>query len=339
MSHTGIFIGRFQPFHQGHLFIIEQALGQCEQLLLMVGSANRARSAKNPFTAEERIKLIQKNLSAWDPEKAKKVTCIATDDYPYDEPGWIAAIKAAVTQHAGNNSLAVVGHDKDVSTYYLQHFPEWKRIEFPDHKKISATQIRTDFFAGKKPEGLPGITEVSARFLKAFAATALFKILREEHDFITRYKASWANTPYPPIFVTTDSVVICDGHILLIKRGQNPGKGLWSLPGGFVENNEWVIQGLIRELQEETSLELEQPALLDALQRLQTFDRPDRSQIGRVITHAALFVLPGNRPKVKANDDAADAKWLPLKKFGDMTRLMHDDHYFIVQELAQEMLA
>jgi len=131
-------------------------------------------------------------------------------------------------------------------------------------------------------------------------------------------------------------VVICSEHILLIKRGGYPGHGLWALPGGFLEQKEWVREGLIRELQEETSIELSFEQLQQYLVKTQVFDHPTRAQVGRVITHAGLFQVPGNTlPKIKANDDAAMAKWFPLKEFWEMSDQMHDDHYEIVKQLAQ----
>ena len=57
------------------------------------------------------------------------------------------------------------------------------------------------------------------------------------------YKARWRTAPYAPIFCTVDALVQTGGHVLLVRRGGYPGKGLWALPGGFLEPRERLLQG------------------------------------------------------------------------------------------------
>ena len=60
--HRGVVIGRFQPFHNGHLLLIRQILRECNEALIVVGSAQRNYTFANPFTAGERILMIRKSL-------------------------------------------------------------------------------------------------------------------------------------------------------------------------------------------------------------------------------------------------------------------------------------
>lgn len=60
---TGLFIGRFQPFHLGHLSAIKQALKQVDWLIIGVGSSQESRTKENPFTIEERINMIENTLA------------------------------------------------------------------------------------------------------------------------------------------------------------------------------------------------------------------------------------------------------------------------------------
>jgi nicotinamide-nucleotide adenylyltransferase len=60
--HRGVVIGRFQPFHNGHLFLIRQILRECNEVLIVVGSAQQNYTFANPFTAGERILMIRKSL-------------------------------------------------------------------------------------------------------------------------------------------------------------------------------------------------------------------------------------------------------------------------------------
>ena len=61
---TGLFIGRFQPFHKGHLATVRFALRKVDQLVIVVGSAQKSHEPKNPFTAGERIRMIKESLDS-----------------------------------------------------------------------------------------------------------------------------------------------------------------------------------------------------------------------------------------------------------------------------------
>lgn len=67
---VGVFIGRFQPFHYGHLHVIKAALQVCARLIIIVGSANRAATVRNPFTYAERRALLINNFKAYTPSTA-----------------------------------------------------------------------------------------------------------------------------------------------------------------------------------------------------------------------------------------------------------------------------
>ena len=59
---TIVFIGRFQPFHNGHLEVIRTALSKAKKVLVLVGSSNQPRTPKNPFTFEERRNMIYRSV-------------------------------------------------------------------------------------------------------------------------------------------------------------------------------------------------------------------------------------------------------------------------------------
>ena len=73
VPHTAVLIGRFQPFHLGHLALLQQALQAAAQVVVVLGSAYQARSPKNPFTWPERKTLILGSLPAAD---AARVRCV-----------------------------------------------------------------------------------------------------------------------------------------------------------------------------------------------------------------------------------------------------------------------
>ena len=110
----------------------------------------------------------------------------------------------------------------------------------------------------------------------------------------------------------------------------NPGKGLFALPGGFVNQNETVRDASIRELREETKIKVPEAVLRGSIRDHETFDDPYRSTLGRVITKAYHFKLPDDitLPKVKGADDAEKAKWVPISELREDQ--LFDDHYAIV---------
>jgi len=111
---------------------------------------------------------------------------------------------------------------------------------------------------------------------------------------------------HPRPALTVDIVVLSsDRHVLLIRRKNEPFKGAFALPGGFMEIDETLADAAARELQEETGLAGLQ------LERLRVFDAPDRDPRGRTVSLAFLATTAG-RPKPTAGDDADDARWLPL---------------------------
>lgn len=130
--------------------------------------------------------------------------------------------------------------------------------------------------------------------------------------------------PFPRPSVTTDCVIFgYDGKdlkLLLVERGIPPFKGMWALPGGYLQMDEDAIDGAKRELFEETGLR-------DAyIEQFRTFSAVDRDPRGRVITIAHLALV--RISEVKGGDDAAKAQWFPLK---DVPQLAFD-HDMILRE-------
>jgi bifunctional NMN adenylyltransferase/nudix hydrolase len=133
------------------------------------------------------------------------------------------------------------------------------------------------------------------------------------------------------VFVTVDAVVRCVDRVLLIRRGRAPGVGLHAVPGGFIEQRETAYQSALRELAEETHLELLADTMQRTLRATAVFDHPDRSLRGRTITHAHYFDL-GDRelPEVRADDDAQSVAWVPIVDIPAMEDRFHDDHFHML---------
>jgi len=337
-----IFIGRFQPFHNGHLNACEQALHRSGHIIILVGSAFSSRNIKNPFSWEERRSMIS---SALDAKKYNgQYTILPIRDYFYSDNAWVANIQKKVETIIGpTDKVFLCGRDKDATTYYLNLFPQWDfmpiMVDFP----VDATGVRRAYFSEKlagdfkstfKEDRLAPINvpKSTLQFLKKFSKTKEYIRMREEASFIKKYKEDWSSAPYAPVFVTTDAVVVCGGHVLLVRRRDNPGKGLYALPGGFIQPDEPLEKGCLRELKEETRINVPKAVLTGCIKAKRVFDHPFRSLRGRTITHAFYIELNEKKlPKVKGEDDADKAFWLPLNEVINNMNKFYEDHFQIIE--------
>lgn len=330
-----IFIGRFQPFHLGHKSVIDEALKRAKNVIMLIGSANLPRSLRNPFTVTERTAMIK---GAYDEQTANRIHCVGLDDALYNDTKWLQYVQACVKSVTGDISnktikVGLIGHSKDSSSYYLSLFPNWESVSVPSYENLSATPIRDGYLMGATPTS-NRIPQSSQQVLDGLKLTEEYGKLHEEAWFIDRYKKQWADSPYPPTFMTADALIIQSGHILLVERGSMPGKGLWALPGGFINPKETLFDACIRELREETRLKVPEPVLRGSRHSQHTFDDPYRSARGRTITQVFYFPLkndPNGLPKVKGGDDASKAFWLPLAELD--SKKMFEDHYAIISKM------
>ena len=204
MVDLGVFIGRFQPFHRGHLFSVLQALESCQRLLIVIGSIHRARNVRNPFTFEERVQMLRDNFLHYDGEHGTnindRIIIEGVRDYLYNDTPWVNDIKTLVNEHStAQESVSIVGFDKDHSTYYLSIFPDFDRIPIENYQDLNATPMRYQYFEHELHEQDP-LPDATQQFLAQFKFHEEYERLKAEYLFIQSYKASWAETPYPPNF-------------------------------------------------------------------------------------------------------------------------------------------
>lgn len=134
---------------------------------------------------------------------------------------------------------------------------------------------------------------------------------------------------YPHPAVTTDCVVFgFDGYdlrILLIERGNEPFKGCWAFPGGFLNMDENATQGALRELREETGLKAQH------IKEFGTFSEVNRDPRERVISIAFYAVVKTS--DVQGGDDAARAQWFGIN---ELPRLAFD-HDFMLRKAVKKL--
>lgn len=118
------------------------------------------------------------------------------------------------------------------------------------------------------------------------------------------------------IKVAADSVIFAyveaQLSILLIQRKNDPFKGMWALPGGFVENDEDLEPAAIRELKEETGIELK------TMQQLRAYGKPGRDPRFRTVSIVFQAIIDPEQHKIAAADDAASLQWFNTKQLPEL---------------------
>ena len=307
---TGIFIGRFQPVHQGHIHAIGIAASQVDKLYILVGSANACRSIKNPWTYKERVDMLRSKL--WS-NHITVAEFIPVNDYPYNDTQWIAEVRA-IAEHYNMGAPTLFGHMKEGNAY-LKWFPDWKFKDIEAQYAVHATAIRQRMYETDDPE-LP-------------------RTVKDDFKYYENEAARFANYPFPETlnFNCADAVIECQGHVLLIRRKFAPGAGAWALPGGFKNRGESFLDCAVRELQEETNIRVPEKVLRGSIVKTQLFDSPTRSfGIPRNTLAVYFRVSPnpdGSLPRANGADDAAECKWIPLTDALNRYEL-YDDHASII---------
>lgn len=325
-----VFIGRFQPFHLGHQEVVEKALSLSKDVLILVGGAGSARSARNPWTYEERRGFIDTVFP--------QVHISPLHDHTYNDTAWINEVQGKVNDwfnsHGGkpmDAKIGLIGCAKDHTSYYLKMFPDWASEEVKFVSPLNATDIRRELFELDLPiQELSVVVDFHiAKKLYAWKNTALFKKQRAEYEYLREYKKQYGDGP----FLTGDTLVQVGGKILVITRGKEYGNGLLALPGGFLGKYEKFLDGAIRELREETRLRVPDPVLRGSVKSRRVFDDPHRSARARLVTECFHIHLSNDTklPEVRGSDDAQHAEWLDIADIKEDR--FFEDHYHIIKTM------
>ncbi|WP_019009942.1 adenylyltransferase/cytidyltransferase family protein [Deinococcus aquatilis] len=334
-----VFVGRFQPPHTAHVATIVQALGAAPRVLVLLGSANLARSIRNPFSAPERAQMLRAALGEAG-VGTRQVRFRALPDR-FDADLWAADVRWQAEQEFGPaRPVALVGFEKDASTAYLRWFPGWSRLPVPEVAGLNATDIRAALFEGwPLPTGVPDPVRT---FLTRFALTPAFARLRAEWQAVRQLRATlpaglllheerWLHLirtcsdsrtsgkapdvrPSPPARTFCYSLCsddshessqfgITNQHVWLRTRTEATGRGLWELPGRV------LLPGQLPH------------AVADAV-----FDHPARSLVGPTAAHVYRGPPPPGVPE-------AALRPVPLETALGRPRRFFEDHQVILRQM------
>jgi nicotinamide-nucleotide adenylyltransferase len=143
----GLFVGRFQPFHLGHLAAIKKALEQVDELIIVVGSAEYSHSDKNPFTAGERVEMIRAALKEANVDPGKYLVVPIRDVHIHAT--WVPFVASQTPKFD-----IVFTNEGLTSRLFKEREYRVERIPFLQRGDYSATEIRKRILKGKNWESL-----------------------------------------------------------------------------------------------------------------------------------------------------------------------------------------
>ncbi|MEM2140368.1 MAG: nicotinamide-nucleotide adenylyltransferase [Nitrososphaera sp.] len=140
---TGLFVGRFQPFHRGHLATVKFALKQVDNLVIVVGSAQKSHEPRNPFTAGERIAMVKAAIDADNRIDSRRILIIPVPDVDVHSL-WTRQVDMLVPKYD-------VVFANDPFTLHLFQESGVRTVEAPlvDREQMSATEVRRRMMAGE----------------------------------------------------------------------------------------------------------------------------------------------------------------------------------------------
>ena len=274
----GLFVGRFQPFHNGHKYLIEKALEEVDELIIGIGSSQFGYTKNNPFTFEERAMMIDEQLKG----NYKIFPIPDINDYPR----WVSHVEDIV----GEFDIVYAGRGSDITQKCFRE--KGYNIRYVDDEiKISATEIRNMM--------------ASDNGWKKHLPESTNKIISDKKG-IERMKYLFDNYKYDKPSFTVDGIIKYDDQIVFIERGMGPYKGKLAFPGGHVDPFENPEEAIKREILEETGLDFNIKGKLEKV-----FCEKDRDPRGWTVS---LVYYGEGIGELEAGDDAAKVILVPLEK-------------------------
>jgi len=168
MVRRGLFVGRFQPFHKGHLQVVREILSEVDELVIVVGSAQYSHHIDNPFTTGERLVMIRKAL-----EEAKidsnRIWVVPVPDV-HIHMVWVAAVEGYTPRFD-----VVYSNEPLTRRLFIEAGYEVKPIRFHKREVYSATEIRERMLKGENWEEL--VPKSVAEFIKEIGGVERLKDL------------------------------------------------------------------------------------------------------------------------------------------------------------------
>lgn len=314
MYKNAVMIGRFQPFHNNHLQVANDALEIADTLDIVVCGSKAASSIRDPWCSDVRVNdMITPALS----NVSKRVRVHTISDHTYNPNKWLAKVQN-VSQNP-DTCLVLCPKER------VGLFPQWKNVQLLN-RTVYASDVRKRYFTyDSSYESL--VPECVADRLHASSHSEEFKRLHDEYHFLLEHNRLWDGAPHPPVFVSSDVLLVRNGHVLLTNRDTHPGLGLLALPGVRVNEHETTFDAALRAVKIKADVSLVDD-VMRALHFSNVFDNPTRSLIGRVITHVHYFDL--SRASQHTFVENKNVTWMSFSDVFKSEDKFFEDHFHII---------
>lgn len=361
---AGLMLGRFQIVTEGHLAGVIAMSRSARLCTIGIGSANQSRDTRNAWSANERIEMWRAAL----PAEILNRTRFFTQEDLGNSLRWASAVENRMARILRDEGLdpdiadvALFGHRKDATSFYLDDFPNWILEQLPNVDGINASDLRdaylrmddfgvwADMARDRVPEGV-------ISWLEEFHDSDEFDMLHEEASRQDKAAEPWRRRetrdapglPHDVIFNHATAVVVQGNRVLLQRRSNFPGKGYWALPEGHIHLREGEVQAAMRLAFERTGLDVSETVLRKALKDSWTRTDPHRTAWGRTIAFPSVFLLepvpkgrtPEERrksmalPRVRASDDTAFFTFDEVRR---MRSEIYADHAIIIDQALERL--
>lgn len=325
-----VFIGRFQPFHNGHSYVIREALKETNKLILLIGSAKSPICYRNPFSYEDRCKIISLNL---DETTREKVIFHPLNDFIYDDDAWVDAVYKGVNDLVADESkkIGLIGHNKDETTYYLDLFPRWGYLEVSNKSGISATPIRKSYFSDSNPNNYKNknISKETTDFLQNYSYSKKYDITRLEFASVDSFRASISNINILLQSNVISIILICDNKILLQTRNEFPGKNLLQPISGDILADKTIKESSLKIIKNKLCIGVKK--LIYKEENI-VFDYPKRSSLIRTIVNC--FIVEIKKDECFNLKLSEDMSWFNISEIKE--KMVYEDYFFIIKKLQKE---
>lgn len=324
MNTNAVIIGSFQPFHNGHVDLVKEALKNNDRVSII--AFTEKASIHSPWSPVELWNMIALSLT----DHIDRIDVSFIDNLKYDDSTFYINLINEIKQVKNPVLWASDYGNVEYNLVLRTKIPIYKYAIVSD-KSIKSSQIRKDFVSGEQELINDKVHPEVFNYLIQNRNDNAIKFIDLYNDFHFSESYKKTSSKYDPVYMTADAVVTrADCKVLLVTRGKNPGMNKLALPGGFLDKNERLEIAAIRELIEETKINIPFHELKNKIIDNKVFDDPKRSLRGRVITNAFHFDLSsyGSSIKVEGADDAKKADWYDLRDLNG--EVMFEDHYEIL---------
>lgn len=325
---TAVFIGRFQPFHKGHLHSVCFALEHAAKLIIVIGGHRLAPSVRGPWSSEQRIDMI---LSCLTPAQKKRIRFVTVRDRLYSEDMWVSNVIGEVSKIAEDSAIALVGHEKDASSYYLRSFPNWVFLETGNYKGINSTDFRNSFFLTSVNHiDYSNISFKVANALKKYRKTPDFKELQKKYKYVESAIRFPKKTFTPDI--VCNSLLLTSRYILLVKNQDTLSKNLYSLPECELDQHDNAENCSLKNLAQTTKFDILSVNLKKYIKKSHTFQYAERFPVKTQQAVVFFYKLDLDvLPKVSSNKKMSSVEWVLLDDLFLIEDKFYADHFQIIQ--------